>query len=472
MTTAYSRASSHPLQPRPKAVATSTTSSQLASSSQTPTSIPSTPLRPNVHQHPSYYLSDRATTYLIRRTLCPHIADKNAPISDLLPPLTSSNDVDLQLYAFIAIIIREFVYTWYAKITPDQTFVEEAVKIIAHCTRGLEQRLRKVDLEALIFDELPELLDTHVRGEIQIEIYAGYLDHSGSTADHLTVAYRIAYNPIHHDPLEPEPRLIYHSLWPSPALSPVPGRNDPASVLIQKENEAAYRQLLVEGVLAILLPTEDFENDCLTSLVGQIISEMILGNGIGEKACEPWLLWEGITKMAEVIQAKLPGSKAQERINKSVENTSRADPSSAGAVKNNSFQWSLQKAFWLVIQYGFFAFTTVRFIIVTIGTSSSLPLRLPLNKKVPGTGPVVEGLQPPSSNITNSSGNQSGPIKIPMLTMKIWTCASSLLDLDVRMPWLKATLSMLQWFALQGPGKLGYTDGMIDKYVSQSLPFS
>jgi hypothetical protein len=291
----------------------------------------------------------------------------------------------------------------------------------------------------------------------------GGLLRTGSKADRWNIAYRIAYNPIHHDPLEPEPRLIYHSLWPTPALSPVPGKNDPASVLIQKENEAAYRQLLVEGVLAILLPTEDFENDCLTSLVGQIISEMILGNGIGEKACEPWLLWEGITKIAEVIQAKLPGSKAQERINKSVENTTRAEPSSAGAAKNISPRWSLQKAFWMIIQYGFFAFTTVRFIIVTIGTSSSLPSRLPLNKKMPGTGPVVEGFQPPSSNITKSSGNQSGPLKNPMLAMKIWSCASNLLDLDIRMPWLTATLSMLQWFALQGPGEFGYTDGMIDK---------
>lgn len=250
----------------------------------------------------------------------------------------------------------------------------------------------------------------------------------------------------------------------------MPAKNDPASVLIQKENEAAYRQLLVEGVLAILLPTEDFENDCLISLVGQIISEMILGNGIGEKACEPWLLWEGITKVAEVIQAKLPASKAQERINKSVENTTRAEHSSAGVVENLSSRWSPQKAFWMIIQYGFFAFTTVRFIIVTIGTSSSLPSRLPLNKKIPGTGPVVEGLQPPSLNLTEPSGKASGPIKNPMLSMKIWTCASNLLDLDTRMPWLTATLSMLQWFALQGPGGLGYTDGMADKYVSPSLP--
>lgn len=73
--------------------------------------------------------------------------------------------MDLQLYAFIAIIIREFVQAWYTKITPDQIFVEEIVKLIAHCTRALEQRLRKVDLEGLLLDELPELLEMHVQGK-------------------------------------------------------------------------------------------------------------------------------------------------------------------------------------------------------------------------------------------------------------------------------------------------------------------
>ena len=75
--------------------------------------------------------------------------------------------------------------------------------------------------------------------------------------------------------------------------------DDASKALEQKENEAAYRQLLVHGVLAVLLPTEDLENSCLTALVGQIFSEMIIGNGIGGKASEPWLLWEGITKTAE-----------------------------------------------------------------------------------------------------------------------------------------------------------------------------
>jgi hypothetical protein len=113
-------------------------------------------------------LSDKATTFLIRRILCPQQPDKAkstpAPIEDLLPPLTSRNDVDLQLYALIAIILREYVQNWYAKITPDETFVAEIVQIIAHITRALEQRLRKVDLESLLFDELPELLDRHITG--------------------------------------------------------------------------------------------------------------------------------------------------------------------------------------------------------------------------------------------------------------------------------------------------------------------
>ena len=114
-------------------------------------------------------VSDRATTLLIRRILCPQHLDKAKatppPLEDLLPPLTSRNDVDLQLYALIAILLREFVQNWYNKITPDETFIAEIVQIIAHITRTLEQRLRKVDLESLLFDELPGLLDQHVTGQ-------------------------------------------------------------------------------------------------------------------------------------------------------------------------------------------------------------------------------------------------------------------------------------------------------------------
>lgn len=114
-------------------------------------------------------LSDKATAAFIRRTLCAHQAlaeggTAQKPIDELLPPLTSSNEVDLQLYALLAIIIKDFVYTWYTKITPDHVFVDEVIQIVAHCTRALEQRLRKVDLEALLLDEIPLLVDAHLTG--------------------------------------------------------------------------------------------------------------------------------------------------------------------------------------------------------------------------------------------------------------------------------------------------------------------
>lgn len=172
------------LQPGSKGISTANISSQSASAIPNTSAAAAAPASESSPREPvprvitptsrhgnrgaSDPLSDRATLFLIRRTLCSHLGDKArstpAPIDEILPPLTSSNEVDLQLYAFIAIIVREFIQTWYTKITPDPVFVEEVVKIIAHCTRALEQRMRKVDLESLLFDELPDLLDVHLQG--------------------------------------------------------------------------------------------------------------------------------------------------------------------------------------------------------------------------------------------------------------------------------------------------------------------
>lgn len=105
---------------------------------------------------------------LIRRILAPETGHANEgratprPIEDVLPPLTSSNEVDLQLYAIIAIVIKEFVNAWYTKITPDHLFVEEVVHIIAHCTRALEGRLRQNDIAEIVLDEIPALVQKHV----------------------------------------------------------------------------------------------------------------------------------------------------------------------------------------------------------------------------------------------------------------------------------------------------------------------
>ena len=115
--------------------------------------------------------SDRVTLSLIRKTL---VADGThatgsrlspAPIEGILPPLTSSNDVDVQLYAIVAIIIRDFVNSWYSKISPDHTFVDEVIQIIAHCSRAVEERLRQIDITELILDDGAALIERHVVGK-------------------------------------------------------------------------------------------------------------------------------------------------------------------------------------------------------------------------------------------------------------------------------------------------------------------
>jgi hypothetical protein len=278
------------------------------------------------------------------------------------------------------------------------------------------------------------------------------------------IAYRTSHNAGHPGPLEPNPRQIYHSLWPIPALEPIP--KDGIEDASQLANEAAYRQLLVQGLLAVLLPTEDLENDCLTSLVGQIFSEMILGGGVGGKACEPWLLWEGITKIMEVIQAQLPKQKAQVRVERSNSNIGRAPPIEVigGSFKPWKIRNSLQKTFWLVLQYGFLAFTTARFFIITLATASSLPSRIAPSTKI--TGPSYMSDHMDTTLLTTSettTQSEAAPLKQPMVKMKIWSCASCLLDLNIRMPWLSSTMAWLQWVALSGPGEVGKTDGMVDK---------
>lgn len=131
--------------------------------------------------------TDRATTAMIYRVLCSHsqlnasasgVNSPPRPPEQLLPPLTSSNKVDLQLYALLAIIVKEYINSWYSKITPDHTFTDEIVKLFAHCTRAVEQRLRKVDIDTLLLNDLPALIESHVRGEFH-QPYINSVMHGG-----------------------------------------------------------------------------------------------------------------------------------------------------------------------------------------------------------------------------------------------------------------------------------------------------
>ncbi|KAF7549584.1 hypothetical protein G7046_g8306 [Stylonectria norvegica] len=381
-------------------------------------------------------LSDRATSLLIRRTLCSQQSgdkgrDAQVPIDELLPPLTSRNDVDLQLYAFLAIILKEFVQSWYSKITTDENFVAEILHIIAHCTRALEQRFRKVDLESLVLDEIPDLLDKHI------------------------TAYRIAHHPISRPPIDVDPQEVYHALCPLPHLAPVPRPDDPLAISEQRENEALYRQLLVQGVLAILLPTEDLENPCLTALVGQIFSELIIGNVIANKAAQPWLLYEGICIAARVLQEKR--SQAAQTV---VPDT---QPSDLNITVKGRHDWSARAIFLSVIQLGILLIGTVRFLTLTLVMAMSLPPRFATVEDkadaIAHKAPETQASKPTTTSVD----------KAPVLSFRIWSCVGNLLETSSRMPWLDGFLSLLQVGAVRGPGQIAGLDGPVDRLLSHSI---
>lgn len=120
--------------------------------------------------------ADQRTISLIKRILGSQTGiDTKCPatsIENILPPLTSSNAVDLQLYALISEVVKEFIQPWYSNITPDHVFVEEVVQIIAHCTRATEERLRHIDVNSLLLNEIPALVEGHITSKQKHSIIA------------------------------------------------------------------------------------------------------------------------------------------------------------------------------------------------------------------------------------------------------------------------------------------------------------
>lgn len=274
-----------------------------------------------------------------------------------------------------------------------------------------------------------------------------------------------------------DPRVIYHTIHPHPALSPVPDDLRPTTIVEQRESESEWRQLLVQGVLAILLPTEDLENGCLRALVAEIFAEMILGNGISGKACEGWLLWEGITRIAEVLQTDDTKERGnQSDVTDQEQSLTRlerygllsSDGSDSSITKGTSVSFQQHHTtstlfssglFWAVVQYALLALTAVRMVISTIATSSSLPSRSVISEQSP------EDTFDQSQMTHTEVAAFRRPLgkKRPIVSMKLWSCAAQLAELDVRMPWLLGFFSMLHRGALGWPGKVGDTDGILDR---------
>jgi hypothetical protein len=265
-------------------------------------------------------------------------------------------------------------------------------------------------------------------------------------------------------------RAIYHALRPHHALTPIP--DSPDELADQQENESAWCQMVVNRALALLLPYEEHQNPCLQVLVSEILAEMIFHNGICGKACENWLLWEGVTKVIYVLRPDLVSAQPvdQQPVNqlKQFGLVSKEEDVTHSKTSRNWFE-ALSQGFWALLQSFWLFWVMMRSAVVALMQASSLPARSTHEQRS-----KLDSITDDSDNLHATSTEKqrvsAASQNVPILGMALWTCLSKLAHLQKRMPWLTGTLSLMQWLLLHGPGQVCCTNSRFDRYVV-TIPF-
>ena len=259
---------------------------------------------------------------------------------------------------------------------------------------------------------------------------------------------------------------IYNALHPHPALSPIPV--DTPSREVQRGNERAYRLLLVQDLLRTLLPPADLENDCLRTLMEEILAEAVLGKLVLGKATESCIWWELCAKLCETLHQRRPSRKQTP----ATVSTEDAAPNTIKSPVRLVDVWSrlqsiMSSCFFALGYFLLLLFYAGRGILIAFVTSPSLPSRRPLGPPSPSLSlknspPSQDDPSSPSYDQQPTAPQRSKPLS-PLITSEILTTVSLLLDLPRRMPWLQSSIQLLQWGFLVGPGRIGAADGILDR---------
>ena len=258
-------------------------------------------------------------------------------------------------------------------------------------------------------------------------------------------------------------------------MNPHPALNPSLSEEEQLNHESAYRQLLIQGALAILLPTEDLTNACLRALVTDIIADLILGRAVADKVCQPWFLHGAVSKVVEVVTSSTSGETVMEqRPSQKEDRKSRLEK--FGLLSSNAtntdvdssaqHQSMLSALCWRLLQYAFIAYQTLRFILLGMAHARHLPMRLRhYHHRVDGPTSLSSSWHSQKGPISSTLHASDSSHRFPraVLDYRLFSCISALLDLSVRMPWLLSGFSFWQHVLCIGPGRHGAVNSTLDK---------
>ncbi|TNY22947.1 PXA domain-containing protein [Rhodotorula diobovata] len=245
--------------------------SALKRPSKTPPSAPGTPTVLPLHQ----------------RILFP-------PSSSARPPRilhsAAHTTLDPLILDLIALSLRAYVTPWYnggISRDPERAFLQAVAAVLVHVVQALEVRLATVDWAHLLARDVPELVAAHYRDWDLANQRAG----SGS-----------AHN------LSPE--QLFHNLQPHIAISlasaPIASSSSKASV---PHVDKVYLGTLVDHLLRLLLPPEDYRAETERGIVREMFVGVVFG-AVLNRVAQPWFLHGIIARQLEAAEAARRASAA------------------------------------------------------------------------------------------------------------------------------------------------------------------
>lgn len=179
-----------------------------------------------------------------------------------LPRLRCSEGVARELYALVGVLLRQFVRSWHTEIIDDSKFINELVEAIAEIANLLTERLQNVDIDNLILDDIPCLLDMHL-SDYRQSVEKMRLGFSSGTV-------QCTY-----------PALDHHS-----------------------RGEQLYLTLLSRGLTNVALSKNELASPCARAFVCSIMKDIVVQNLI--KLSEPWMVYDVLLKL---FMALLPADR-------------------------------------------------------------------------------------------------------------------------------------------------------------------
>jgi hypothetical protein len=182
-----------------------------------------------------------------------------------LPRLKCSEKVAREIYALIGLLLRQFVRSWHSEIIDDSKFVNELVQEISQVVNLIIDRLQRLNLDDLILDDIPYLIDMHL---IDYRQSLQKLQKLGLSSESIQSTY---------------PSLEYHNV-----------------------DEQLYLTVLSRGMTSIVLSAEELNSPCARAFVTSIMKDIVLQNIM--KVSEPWMIYDILLKLLMTLQ---PAKKVQ-----------------------------------------------------------------------------------------------------------------------------------------------------------------